>query len=277
MAQPGDAPNSAHPSPHLSLRAAWPHPPQKVAFAGDPARLAAATAAEEKATQLLSKLRQQVGPTPGGLAATWLQCCTLLRARRKSAAGKSYPLREYNFSTAEFCALSAGCITADGGCTEGHGPPAACTCRPRLPPLLALHARPRAPSSPSSPAALLHPAWQVMKLEKALQPLEQYLDHPGVVAAAHELPQQLEQRLEEAQQQQRERVQQLSANGAAPAAAPYANGAAPAGLNGLSNGSNGAVASALNGAAAGQQHAMNGHASASPAAAGPARSSVTYL
>lgn len=71
----------------------------KVAFAGDPARLAAATAAEEKATQLLSKLRQQV-----------------------------------------------------------------------------------------------------MKLEKALQPLEQYLDHPGVVAAAHELPQQLEQRLEEAQQ-----------------------------------------------------------------------------
>ncbi|KAL4447301.1 hypothetical protein ABPG77_007334 [Micractinium sp. CCAP 211/92] len=145
----------------------------KVAFAGDPARLAAATAAEEKATQLLTKLKQQVE-----------------------------------------------------------------------------------------------------KLENALQPLEQYLEQPAAAAAQQQLPQQLEQRLEEAQQQQRDRVQQLS-NGSAPAAAPaFANGAAPAGVNGLSNGTNGAVA--LNGATAGHQHAMNGHAPAVPAAAGPARATLPW-
>ncbi|KAL4443591.1 hypothetical protein ABPG75_011328 [Micractinium tetrahymenae] len=160
----------------------------KVAFAGDPARLAAAAAAEDKATQLLTKLRQQV-----------------------------------------------------------------------------------------------------LKLEKALQPLEQYLEQPGAGGALQQQQQQrelLEQRLEEAQQQQRERVQQLAAaapaaaNGAAPAAsvpgaaAPFANGAAHGSLNGLS--SNGvAAAAALNGAAAGQQHAVNGHASAAPAAA-PTRATLPW-
>lgn len=196
----------------------------------------------------MTKLRQQVGAGTrcqegrAALCASWLRCASLGAAMRL-AVGRCGCCAQRD---ARVCLLLGAANSWAATLT------------------------PLAPAQPPHPHAPALRARQVVKLEKALQPLEQHLEQPG----EQQLQQQLGERLEEAQQQQREQVQQL----AAPAAGPFANNAAHSGPNGLSNGngSNGAVAAALNGVVAGHQHVANGHAPATPAAAGPARATLPW-